>query len=157
MSGGSGGPFDFSCNVTHVETIPTPNFVTDAQAAQLIASGQIRGLKKFNRNFFGSGKVIMPDGVEIQHWGFDDGSDTKPLPSPQIRVMEGEVAQVKLTTGKSKEEAIRGLYLSALSRPPRPAEMQRMMTHLETTPMPGQGYRDIYWALLNSAEFVLNR
>ena len=42
----------------------------------------------------------MPDGVEIEHWGFDDGSDTKPLPSPQIRVMEGEVAQVTLTTGK---------------------------------------------------------
>ena len=63
MSGGDAGPFDFSCNVTHVDTIPTPNFVTDAQAAQLIASGQINGLKKFTRNFFGSGKAIMPDGV----------------------------------------------------------------------------------------------
>jgi len=101
MSDGNGGSFDFSCNVTHVGTIPTPGFVTDAQAAQLIASGEIRGLKKFTRNFFGSGKAIMPDGVEIEHWGFDDGnSDNRHIPSPQIRLMEGEVAQVKLTTGK---------------------------------------------------------
>jgi len=98
MSGGT-SRFDFSCNVTHVDTIPTPNFVTDAQAAQLIASGQITGLRKFTRNFFSSGKAIMPDGVEIEHWGFTD-NDSKPLPSPQIRLMEGEIAQVKLTTGK---------------------------------------------------------
>src|SRR3954468_12879146 len=99
MSDGNSA-FDFSCNVTHVETIPTPNFVTDAQAAQLIASGQITGLKKFRRDFFGSGKVIMPDGVEIEHWGFSDETGNRLLPSPQIRVMEGEVAQVTLTTGK---------------------------------------------------------
>jgi FtsP/CotA-like multicopper oxidase with cupredoxin domain len=99
MSGGD-SRFDFSCNVTHVDTIPTPNLVTDAQAAQLIASGQITGLKKFQRNFFGSGKSIMPDGVEIRHWGFDDGTDSKPLPSPQIRLTEGDIAQVTLTTGK---------------------------------------------------------
>jgi FtsP/CotA-like multicopper oxidase with cupredoxin domain len=92
--------FDFSCNVTHVETIPTPNFVTDAQAAQLIATGQINGLRKFTRDFFGSGKVVMPDGVEIEHWGFSDETGQRLLPSPQIRVLEGEVAQVKLTTGK---------------------------------------------------------
>ena len=99
MSGGD-SRFDFSCNVTHIETIPTPNLVTDAQAAQLIAQGKITGLRKFKRNFFSSGKAIMPDGVEIEHWGYDDGTDTKPLPSPQIRVLEGEVAQVTLTTGK---------------------------------------------------------
>jgi FtsP/CotA-like multicopper oxidase with cupredoxin domain len=99
MSGGD-SRFDFSCNVAHVETIPTPNLVTDAQAAQLIAQGKITGLKKFQRNFFSSGKAIMPDGVQIEHWGFDDGSDSKPLPSPQIRVLEGEIAQVTLTTGK---------------------------------------------------------
>jgi FtsP/CotA-like multicopper oxidase with cupredoxin domain len=99
MSGGD-SRFDFSCNVTHVDTIPTPNLVTDAQAAQLIAQKKITGLKKFQRNFFGSGKAIMPDGVEIEHWGFDDGTDSKPLPSPQIRLTEGDVAQVTLTTGK---------------------------------------------------------
>jgi FtsP/CotA-like multicopper oxidase with cupredoxin domain len=100
MSGGNGGPFDFSCNVTNVGSIPTPNLVTDAQATQLIASGQINGLRKFTRDFFDSGKALMPDGVEIQHWGYSDETGSKLLPSPQIRVIEGEVAQVTLTTGK---------------------------------------------------------
>src|SRR5262245_65982944 len=99
MSGGTSA-FDFSCNVTHVGSIPTPNLVTDEQAAQLIAGGQINGLRKFRRDFFDSGKAIMPDGVEIQHWGYSDETGLKHLPSPQIRVLEGEVAQVTLTTGK---------------------------------------------------------
>jgi FtsP/CotA-like multicopper oxidase with cupredoxin domain len=94
------GLLDFSCNVTHVGTIPTPNLVTDAQAALLMASGEINGLRKFTRNFFSSGKGIMPDGTQVEFWGFDDGTGGKPFPSPQIRVMEGEVAQVTLTTGK---------------------------------------------------------
>jgi hypothetical protein len=63
----------------------------------------------------------------------------------------------KLTTGKSKEEAVRALYLAVLSRPPRAAETQRMLAHVEKAPTPAQGYRDVYWVLLNSAEFVLNR
>jgi hypothetical protein len=63
----------------------------------------------------------------------------------------------KVTTGKSKEEAIRSLYLAVLSRQPRDAEMQRMLAHLDKAPMPAAGYRDVYWILLNSAEFVLNR
>jgi FtsP/CotA-like multicopper oxidase with cupredoxin domain len=98
MSGGHNSPVAFSCNVTHVDNIPTPNLVTDAQAAQLIADGKITGLKKFVRNVFGSGTATMPDGVRIQHWGFSDETDRKLLPSPQIRVMEGEIAQVKLST-----------------------------------------------------------
>src|SRR4051812_27227542 len=91
--------FDFSCNVTHVGTIPTPNLVSDAEAAQLVRDGKITGLRKFTRNFFSSGKAIMPDGVEVEVWGFSEG-DGKPFPSPQIRLMEGEIAQVRLSTGK---------------------------------------------------------
>jgi hypothetical protein len=63
----------------------------------------------------------------------------------------------KLTSGKKKEEAIEAIYRTVLSRPARPAEMERMMSHLDRAENPGQGYRDIYWVLLNSAEFVLNR
>jgi hypothetical protein len=62
----------------------------------------------------------------------------------------------RFTLKKSKEEAITALYLSALSRPPRPEEVRRMTTYLEKSPE-GQGYRDIYWVLLNSAEFIFNR
>ena len=63
----------------------------------------------------------------------------------------------KLTTGKKKEDAVQALYHTVLSRPARPAEMERMLVHLEKAPNANEGYRDIYWVLLNSAEFVLNR
>ncbi len=43
------------------------------------------------------------------------------------------------------------------SRPARAAEMDRMLAYLAQAENANQGYRDIYWALLNSAEFVLNR
>jgi FtsP/CotA-like multicopper oxidase with cupredoxin domain len=99
MSGGHDGPFAFSCNVAQApDTLATPNFVTDAMAAQLIADGKITGLKKFTRSVFGSGTATMPDGVRITHWGFSDETGRRLLPSPQIRVMEGEIAQVKLNT-----------------------------------------------------------
>jgi hypothetical protein len=62
----------------------------------------------------------------------------------------------KLTTGKSKGEAITALYLAALSRPPRPAELQRLTAFVEQAASPAEGYRDTYWVLLNSAEFLLN-
>jgi hypothetical protein len=93
----------------------------------------------------------------------DDPTEfTHGLPQFLLR-MNGGVANAgppnlgKLTAGKSKEDAIRGLYLTVLSRPPRDAEMQRMLAHVEKATMANQGYRDVYWALLNSAEFVLNR
>lgn len=100
MSDGNNGQFDFSCNVAHVGSIPTPNLVTSSQAAQLIASGQITGLKKFTRDFFDGNDVRMPDGTTVEFWGFADETGRKGLPSPQIRVLEGEVAQVALKAGK---------------------------------------------------------
>jgi hypothetical protein len=62
----------------------------------------------------------------------------------------------KVTAGKSKEEALTALYLAALSRPPRPAEQTRLLTYLGQAPDANTGYRDVYWVLLNSAEFLFN-
>jgi hypothetical protein len=63
----------------------------------------------------------------------------------------------KLTLGKKKDEAVQALYHAVLSRPARPAELQQMLAYLDKAENANQGYRDIYWVLLNSAEFVLNR
>lgn len=57
------------------------------------------------------------------------------------------------------------LYLAALSRLPRPTERQRMLGHIDAAaagPDDGRQQRyqqalaDVFWVLLNSAEFVLN-
>ena len=63
----------------------------------------------------------------------------------------------RFTTGKSKEDAIAALYLGVLSRPPKPKELERMLTYLNKAASPPEGYRDIFWVLVNSAEFILNR
>jgi hypothetical protein len=60
------------------------------------------------------------------------------------------------------------VYLAALSRLPRPAERSRMLHHLEAAALAGQApaerrqrydqaFTDVFWVLLNSGEFVLNR
>jgi hypothetical protein len=51
---------------------------------------------------------------------------------------------------------IEDLYLTALSRRPRPEEIDRMAAYVATKGDPRQGYGGVLWALLNSAEFVSN-
>jgi hypothetical protein len=53
---------------------------------------------------------------------------------------------------------IETLYLATLSRPPRADELQRMRSHLEARAGddPRQSLGDVFWALLNSSEFLLN-
>ena len=53
---------------------------------------------------------------------------------------------------------IEGLYWAALSRPPRPAEKQKMAAFVAKKPVPKGPPRiaTCFWVLLNSGEFVLN-
>jgi len=62
----------------------------------------------------------------------------------------------RYTTGKSKEEAIKNLYLGILSRPPKPKEAEKMLAYVEKAANPQEGYRDLFWVLVNSAEFMFN-
>ena len=63
----------------------------------------------------------------------------------------------RFTTGKSKEEAVTAMYMGILSRPPQPKELERMVAYVNKAANPQDGYRDVFWVLLNSAEFILNR
>jgi hypothetical protein len=54
---------------------------------------------------------------------------------------------------------IEALYLAALSRGPRPEELDRLVPYVDRggpTLNPKQALADVFWALLNSAEFVSN-
>jgi hypothetical protein len=54
---------------------------------------------------------------------------------------------------------IRSLYMIVLSRPPRQDELNRLTPYLENgaaTGNLGEALSDVYWALLNSSEFLLN-
>jgi hypothetical protein len=48
------------------------------------------------------------------------------------------------------------LYLSTLSRLPRPEESTRMLRYLDSQPDARPAFADVFWALLNSSEFRFN-
>jgi hypothetical protein len=57
-------------------------------------------------------------------------------------------------------ERIETLYLAALSRPPRPDELDRLLKYVDAGGAAGDSKKalsDIFWALLNSSEFLFNR
>lgn len=54
----------------------------------------------FYREVYGNGKLQMPDGTQLRHWGFQDENGTKTLPSPLIRVRKGQIVHVTLKSTK---------------------------------------------------------
>lgn len=82
---------------------------------------------------------------------------------PQIlRIMnakeynEADSVVGKVTNGKEPSEAIAGLFLAALSRRPVAEETAAMLKFVEESENPRNAYKDVYWVLLNSAEFLVN-
>lgn len=53
-------------------------------------------------------------------------------------------------------KVIEEIYLTALSRRPRADELQKMTAYVQRQSDPVKGYAGVFWALLNSAEFVSN-
>lgn len=59
----------------------------------------------------------------------------------------------------STSDRIQALYLSAVSRPPRPDELGRLTKYVDAggpKQDPKQALADVFWALLNSSEFLFN-
>ena len=57
-------------------------------------------------------------------------------------------------------ERIEALYLAALSRTPRADELDRLVKYVESggaAKDPKKALSDVFWALLNSSEFLFNR
>jgi hypothetical protein len=70
----------------------------------------------FERRMFTDGVLAMPDGNRIPYWGFEDpihAPGQKRLPSPTIRMREGETAQVRLEMLKSGTGAINAAPLQS--------------------------------------------
>lgn len=56
-------------------------------------------------------------------------------------------------TDQGRVEAV---YLAALSRPPTAQEAERARAFVAAAPRPAEAVADVFWALLNSAEFAFN-
>jgi hypothetical protein len=55
------------------------------------------------------------------------------------------------------DQTIEGLYVTVLSRRPSGAEREKLHAYVAGAASPNDGYADVTWMLLNSAEFMLNR
>jgi hypothetical protein len=56
----------------------------------------------------------------------------------------------------SPSEQIEALFLATLSRPPEAAESSQFAAYVSSATSPGQVLGDVFWALLNSSEFLMN-
>ena len=80
------------------------------------------------------------------------------LLNDRISAINGDL-QVLAREGRPMDKKVETLYLMVLSRLPRPDETARLVPYLDrggATNDPVQAIADVYWALLNSAEFMLN-
>jgi Protein of unknown function (DUF1549)/Protein of unknown function (DUF1553) len=119
--------------------------------AAAFAAAQKRGALTAREQF-----VAFFDAGETQAISYESGIPQvlRLMNSPQYARGASLVAQ-SLTRGLAKDQAIEKMYLTALSRRPTDAELEKMTKYVDDHPT--DGYGDILWVLLNSSEFALNR
>ena len=71
------------------------------------------------------------------------------------RINQGKVVQTMLKDGKSPALIIDDLYLRCYSRLPRENEKANLLASIDSE-NPTESLTDIFWALLNSKEFIFN-
>ena len=72
--------------------------------------------------------------------------------SDQIR--SGSLVERWLGEGRTPAEVIGGLYLRCLGREPTPDELEALRSKVEAAPEARAALEDVFWALLNSREFL---
>ncbi len=80
----------FACRPNKIDDPETPDRVTPDVS--------------FVREVHTQGSVTMPDGVEVEFWGFEDPlgrGPRRPFPSPIIRVREGQIVHTTLRSRKN--------------------------------------------------------
>jgi hypothetical protein len=107
----------------------------------------------------------------IQAFGTDENDEATSFDGtiPQaLMMMNGELIQNALSDAKGtllsdvlKEkgpppEKVKRLYLATLSRPPSPREIKTAERVMHNASNPLEAFQDLYWALLNSNEFIIN-
>jgi len=74
----------------------------------------------------------------------------------QTKIGQGGLIKQWLDAGKPVPQIIESLVIRALSRRPTPAELERLTALVAGAENPQAGLEDVFWAVLNSREFVFN-
>jgi hypothetical protein len=72
------------------------------------------------------------------------------------KIREGRLVPRLLEEGKTPEQIIETIYIRCLSRKPTAEEYERLSPIVAQAENPQQGLEDIYWAVMNSREFLFN-
>ena len=72
------------------------------------------------------------------------------------RIRQGGLIPKRLAEKKTPDQMIEEMYLRTLVRRPSPIEMDRLKAALNEEPDKAKGLEDVFWALMNTREFVFN-
>jgi hypothetical protein len=72
------------------------------------------------------------------------------------KIAEGKLVPNRIAEGKKPEEILEELYLRCLARKPTSAELQQLMAEVAAQENQQQALEDVFWAILNSSEFLFN-
>jgi hypothetical protein len=91
---------------------------------------------------------------------------TDPSLSQALHMLNGDTSQGKIQQGglikqqldakQTPEQIIDSLYIRSLARKPSTDEKQKLLAIVAQAPDPQSGLEDVFWAILNSREFVFN-
>jgi hypothetical protein len=91
---------------------------------------------------------------------------TEPTLSQALHMLNGNTIQNKVQAGglmkkllaekKEPEEIIDTLYIRCLTRQPTAEEKERLLSVVKAAASPQPGLEDVFWAVLNSREFLFN-
>jgi hypothetical protein len=91
---------------------------------------------------------------------------TEPTLSQALHMLNGSTVQGKMSQGQvvaklikaeqTPEQIIEELYIRCLSRKPTDEERSRLLALVNEAPNPQSGLDDVFWAVLNSREFLFN-
>jgi hypothetical protein len=147
---------------------PEQLFESIVTAAKLEAAESKSGKKVLKDQWLGSlisnfgddeGNEVNFNGTVVQALMMMNGNDI----NNAITRKEGSVALA--IRNRSEKAAIHELYLTALNRPPTDREYKAIITQFRLLDPrvgsvdyrnPNRRYEDLFWALLNSNEFILN-
>ena len=93
-------------------------------------------------------------------------TETSPGLTQSLHLLNGDTLKAKISGGRlvqklvqqkrSNAEILNELFLRALQRHPTPAELSELSTEIAAADDRRQILEDVFWAILNSREFVLN-